>query len=76
MTFGLAMAVGQSTTVPARLDIVANGAGSTLTWTRGGFVLQQAERPEGPWTEVPGPVITSPYAVPDTATPRYYQLVK
>jgi len=33
----------------------------TLSWNRGGFTLQQADAPGGVWTDVPGPVTTSPF---------------
>lgn len=76
ITFGLSVILGQAISVPARLDIIAAGSETRLTWTRGGFVLQEALSPNGPWSDVPGPVIASPYRVPDSATPRFYRLAK
>ncbi len=76
MTFGLSLVLSQSVSVPAHLSIVPGDPTPTLAWSRGGFVLQQAEAPEGPWTETPGPVILGPYRVPASATPRFYRLVK
>jgi hypothetical protein len=55
---------------------VTNGT-LTLSWTTGGFTLQQAGALTGPWTNTPGPVISSPYT---NALPKngrlFYRLKK
>ncbi|MBL9172345.1 MAG: phosphodiester glycosidase family protein [Verrucomicrobiales bacterium] len=76
ITFGLSLVVGNAVSVPARLDIRGEGAATTLAWDRGGFVLQQAPSPNGPWTDVPGPVITSPHTLTASGTPQFYRLLK
>lgn len=76
ITFGMSVVVGQAISVAAQLDIAPGVPGATLTWTRGGFLLQQADSLDGPWTDTPGPVVSSPYLAPHTDTPRYYRLIK
>ena len=76
ITFGLSLVVGNAVSVPARLEIREDASSTTLAWERGGFVLQQAPSPEGPWTDVPGPVITSPHTVTASGTPQFFRLLK
>ncbi|MFO1457797.1 MAG: phosphodiester glycosidase family protein [Verrucomicrobiota bacterium] len=76
ITFGLSLVVGNSISVPARLEIHEDASATTLAWDRGGFVLQQAPSPNGPWTDVPGPIITSPHTVTATGTPQFFRLLK
>lgn len=75
-TFGLGLVVGEAQSPPETLGIEAGTEGPVLTWTRGGFQLEQAPSPGGPWAPVEGPVILSPYPVPDAPQPTYYRLAK
>jgi len=75
-TFGLALVVGEAQSPPATLQIQQGSSGPVLTWTRGGFLLEQAASPSGPWSAVDGPVILGPYPVPDSPQPAYYRLLK
>lgn len=76
ITFGLSLVIGNAISVPARLEIREEASSTTLAWERGGFVLQQAASAEGPWTDVPGPVITSPHTVTASGTPQFFRLLK
>jgi len=74
MTFGMEVWEARSVSVPPLLAIVGAEGRTTLSWTRGGFVLQWAESPVGTWTDVPGPVLTSPYEIEGISSNRYYRL--
>lgn len=76
MTFGVDVIEARSVSIPPLLAIADQEGTVTLSWTRGGFVLQWAESPVGPWTDVPGPVLTSPHRVPAVDAGRYYRLWK
>ena len=52
------------------LTVVHNGGQITLTWTDG--VLQEADTPLGPWTDVPG--ATSPYTTSNGHPHKFYRL--
>lgn len=76
ITFGLEVINAQPKTVPPLLTIAETGSTSTLRWTRGGFTLQHAESPQGPWSDVPGPVVSSPFVTENTSVSRYYRIRK
>ena len=77
ITFGTALAFTEPYTLSPELSLFYTNGSPTLIWNRGGFTLQQAGTPSGPWTNTPGPVIASPYAPVITAVPAlYYRLVK
>jgi uncharacterized delta-60 repeat protein len=54
------------------LDISADALGPVVEW-EGGYGLQEAPWPAGPWTGLPG--ATSPYRPPPEAGARYYRLL-
>ncbi len=76
ITFGLDLAITEPNPVDPVLNIVSADGTANLQWTRGGFTLQQADSPEGPWTDVPGPVVSSPFTPDLTGVARYYRLHK
>ena len=76
ITFGAQINVLVSLAVPPQLTIQQAGGNVTVSWTRGGFTLQQASSPDGPWQNVPGPVVSTPYITPISGTPQYYRLIK
>jgi len=75
-TFGLSLVVGEAQSPPAALQVESGPEGPVLAWARGGFLLEQASSPAGPWAAVDGPVIMSPYPIPDSLGPIYYRLSK
>ncbi|HUL51230.1 MAG TPA: hypothetical protein VLU94_01465, partial [Candidatus Nitrosotalea sp.] len=48
----------------------------TLSWTANGFTLQQTDSFTNTWSDVPGPVLNSPFAITNPTDTRYYQLRK
>lgn len=76
ITFGAQLNALVSLAVPPQLTIQQANGNVTVSWTRGGFTLQQASSPAGPWQNVPGPVVSTPYITPTTGTPQYYRLIK
>jgi hypothetical protein len=76
ITFGTQLAVLTTIAVPPQLDIQTSGNQLTLSWTRGGFTLQQADDPAGPWANVSGPVVSSPYVTTNSGAARFFRLIK
>jgi hypothetical protein len=74
ITFGLVVIDAQSVITPPQLSIDVTGGQTVLSWTRGGFVLQQALSPSGEWSDVPGPIVSSPYVSDGEGPGRYYRL--
>jgi hypothetical protein len=58
------------------LTLLSSNATAALSWNGGGYILQQAKSPIGPWTNVPGPVITSPFMTRMTNASSFYRLAK
>ncbi len=76
ITFGAALSITEPLVISPTLQIEAAPGAFTLTWTRSGFVLQRAAAPAGPWTDVPGPVVTSPYPATTTGQAQFFRLRK
>jgi hypothetical protein len=74
ITFGMELAYTQPAPPPAFLDLEFSAGILTLSWSRGGFTLEQADSPAGPWTDVPGPVVQSPYLATPSAAARCFRL--
>jgi hypothetical protein len=76
ITFGSALVYTLPYAVPPQLSIQQSDTGLTVSWSRGGFTLQQAASPAGPWTNVPGPIVSSPYNPANSAPVQYFRLVR
>ena len=76
ITFGTALVETQPYTSKPQLNIAYTQGTITLSWSRGGFTLQQAAVPGGPWTDVSGPVVSSPFTSTYLASTLYFRLVK
>ena len=80
ITFGSALSYTHPSTGPhpPKLNIVLSGGDAVISWTGGGFTLQQSSVPAGSWTDVPGPagpVTTSPFPItPLPGAARFYRL--
>ena len=74
ITFGSALTYNISFSVRPTLNLATAGGTATLSWTRGGFLLQQASTPNGPWSAVPGPVVSSPYVLTNFPGTLFYRL--
>ena len=76
ITFGASLAFTEPYTVSPELTLGTVQGLITLSWSRGGFTLQAADTLAGPWLDVPGPVVNSPYAVRVSGSARFYRLRK
>ncbi|HLH57311.1 MAG TPA: phosphodiester glycosidase family protein [Verrucomicrobiae bacterium] len=76
ITFGLALSYSLPFSPSPQLSIQQSGATVTVSWTRGGFTLQQSGSPAGPWSNVPGPVVSSPFVTASTGNVQYFRLIK
>ena len=79
IVFGAALAGNflVSTTPRPQLDISRTGNITTLSWAGSGFTLQQTPQislPTNVWTDVPGPIITSPFSVTNPPATKFYRL--
>jgi hypothetical protein len=76
ITFGTALAFTEPYTLPPQLSIAPGQGAATLSWTRGGFTLQQAPALGGPWTDVPGPIFSSPFTATNSGASLFFRLRK
>jgi exopolysaccharide biosynthesis protein len=76
ITFGLAISASVPFTMNPTLSVVGNNRTIVLSWAKGGFTLQQANAVTGPWTDVPGPVISSPLTISNSTNAQYFRLIK
>ena len=59
---------------PPPLQISGSNSVFTLSWNTNGFTLQSTTDLTMPWTNVPGPVVTSPFTLTNTATSQFFRL--
>jgi hypothetical protein len=76
ITFGLALSYSLPYSPPPQLNIQQSNGSLTVSWSRGGFTLQQASSPAGPWANLPGPVVSSPYTITNSGSVQYFRLMK
>jgi exopolysaccharide biosynthesis protein len=76
ITFAMSLAITLPSDLGPELSIVSSNGTPVLSWTRGGFTLQQASNAAGPWTDVPGPVVNSPFRPSVNGSPCYFRLKK
>jgi hypothetical protein len=76
ITFAMSLAITRPYFLGAQLSIISSNGTPVLSWTRGGFTLQQASNPAGPWTDVPGPVVSSPFIPSVNGSSLYFRLKK
>jgi len=74
ITFGMSLSATVPFSIGPRLNLATSPGTAVLSWTRGGFTLQQASSPAGPWIDAPGPVFTSPYTAACTGLSRFFRL--
>ena len=58
----------------SRLTWLRTVSGLNLDWEVVGLKLQQADELQGPWADVPGPVLAGPYPVEIETPTRFYRL--
>jgi hypothetical protein len=76
ITFGLSLSYMTPSSLPPQLNIQQTNSVLTLSWDRGGFTLQQANSPAGPWVNVPGPIVSSPFSTNNSGTTLFFRLLK
>jgi hypothetical protein len=76
VTFGTFLFDTQPYVSSPQLDIAYTQVTVTLSWSRGGFTLQQAGVPSGFWTDVPGPIVSSPFTSTNLTGAQYFRLLK
>jgi hypothetical protein len=74
ITFGTSLVSTVPLASPPQLGILASDQSITLNWSRGGFILQQAGTPAGPWTNVSGPVVSSPFVWTNFESNEFFRL--
>jgi exopolysaccharide biosynthesis protein len=75
ITFGASLSF-ISTTTPPELVIQRSDPSVTVSWTRGGFKLQQAGSSAGPWADAPGPIVSSPFTTTNSGSTQYFRLIR
>jgi hypothetical protein len=74
ITFGSALFFNEPVDASPELSLATAPGTLTLDWTRGGFSLQSATSPTGPWADVPGPVVIGPFTTATSNAAQYYRL--
>jgi Phosphodiester glycosidase/Purple acid Phosphatase, N-terminal domain len=76
VTFGLSLVATEPYVPSPVLNLDYSNEVATLSWDRGGFILQQADTVDGPWLNVPGPVVSSPFVTDITNSAQFFRLQK
>ena len=76
VTFGFAVSANAPYSLKPTLTVAGANKTNVLSWAQGGYTLQQANKLTGPWTNVPGPVISSPFAVTNSTTTNWFFRLK
>ena len=76
ITFGLAVSANVPYSMNPMLNVAGTNQNIVLNWTQGGFTLQQANAVAGPWTNVSGPVISSPFTTTNSSKSLFFRLIK
>ncbi len=76
ITFGARVVLETPVARPPVLGILRDGSVPILEWSGAAFRLQQADSPAGPWSDIPGSAVTSPYRITNTATTRWFRLAR
>ncbi len=76
VTFGAGVSFAEPNAPGPELAIAPVTNAATVTWTRGGFLLQQATGLGAGWTNVPGPVVAPPYTVGFTNPAQFFRLAR
>jgi len=76
ITFGLAVSLTVPYSMNPTLSVAWTNNSIVLNWPQGGYTLQQASAIIGPWTNVSGPVISSPFTITNSGNAQYFRLIK
>jgi len=72
--FGSALSYNPTVAPRPNLQILTEGPTTTLFWNGIGFVLQHADDPTGPWTDIAPPVSNSPWILTGAAGTSFFRL--
>jgi len=75
ITFATALAYATAYVPQPVLNQASTNGLLTLSWTRAGFTLQQSTDLQA-WTDLPGPVVSSPFTTNFTGAARFFRLRK
>ena len=76
ITFGLAVTANVPYSMNPALNVTPGNNAILLNWSSGGFTLQEANAINGPWINVPGPVISSPVTITNSSAALFFRLAK
>lgn len=76
ITFGLAAYLAVPYSVKPELSLAQTNHAFVISWAQGGYFLQQAAAITGPWTNVPGLVISSPFTFTNSGSSRFFRLTR
>ncbi|MDB6037556.1 MAG: hypothetical protein JWM99_1397 [Verrucomicrobiales bacterium] len=74
ITFGTALSATVPNAAEPMLSFNSAGGSIQIVWSRNAFALQGATDLTGPWQDLPGPIVTSPYMAETTNTAQFYRL--
>ena len=76
ITFGSSVGLVRALVTEARLRVQQLNDVICVSWDGTGFTLQQSQQIEqiNSWTDVPGPVQTSPYCIGHPSATTFYRL--
>src|ERR1019366_3565542 len=76
ITFGVAASLTLPYTMKPTLSVNNSNRAVALSWSQGGYTLQQANTLTGVWTDVSGPIISSPFTTNNPVGNRFFRLRK
>ena len=77
IVFGSSLTANFTYSTIPKLNIMRAGNVTTLSWIGTAYTLQQCPQmslPTNVWTDVPGPVITSPFSITNSPATKFYRL--
>lgn len=76
ITLGAAASLTLPYILRPTLSVNNSNSAVGLSWSQGGYTLQQAITPTGVWADVSGPVVSSPFTTNSPVGNRFYRLRK
>jgi Phosphodiester glycosidase/Purple acid Phosphatase, N-terminal domain len=76
ITFGMTLDAASPVAIAPALNVLMTNGAPLINWSRNGFLLQSAPAPDGPWSDLPGPVIQSPFSPAPAAGNQFFRLAR
>jgi len=76
ITFGMTLVEVRPDLSSPTISITQDNGVVTLNWTGSGFTLQEAADIDAAWTNVPGPVVSGPLTITNSAGDRFFRLIR